>query len=186
MFGKVRHCLFFYRTSFSYTNEMNNTIVVYASRHGTTKEYARKLLKLLDGNVDLCSLDERANSMPDLSDYNTIVIGGSIHYGKNSKLVLNFANDNIDLLKTKRLGLFVTSHFDGEKAMEQLQNAYPRELLERALVVNYFDGELLFPKMNFIEKMVAKLVLKADEIKPIISKPKITDFANKLNELYEV
>ena len=178
--------MFFYRTSFSYTNEMNNTIVVYASRHGTTKEYARKLLKLLDGNVDLCSLDERANSMPDLSVYNTIVIGGSIHYGKNSKLVLNFANDNIDLLKTKRLGLFVTSHFDGEKAMEQLQNAYPRELLERALVVNYFDGELLFPKMNFIEKMVAKLVLKADEIKPIISKPKITDFANKLNELYEV
>lgn len=161
---------------------MNNTLIVYASRHGTTAEYAKKLLQLLDGNVDLCSLDERANSLPDMSSYNTIVIGGSIHYGKNSKLVVAFTKNNYQLLEAKRLGLFVTSYFDGEKALEQLGNAYPRGLLERAVVSDYFDGELLYPKMNFWEKLVAKVVLKAEEIKPVISKPKITEFANKLNQ----
>lgn len=162
---------------------MNNTLVVYASRHGTTEEYARQFLQLLEGNVDLCSLNERAfDSIPDLTPYNTIILAGSIHYGKNNKLIVKFAKNNLELLKKKRLGLFVTSYFEGDKAKEQLQNAYPLELLEIAVVADYFDGELLYPKMNIWEKWVAKLVLKAEEIKPLISKSKITEFANKLNK----
>ncbi len=161
---------------------INNTIIVYASRHGTTAEYAKSLLKLLNGNVDLCSLDERANSMPDMSVYDTVVVGGSIHYSKNNKLIVSFVKNNIELLRTKRLGLFVTSFYDGDKALEQLSNAYPKELLDRSIVADFFDGELLFPKMNFLEKLVAKAVLKAEEIQPVISKSKITDFANKLNQ----
>ena len=161
---------------------INNTLIVYASRHGTTDAYAKSLLKLLDGNVDLCSLDERANSMPDMSDYDTIVVGGSIHYGKNSKLVTSFVKNNLELLRKKRLGLFVTSFFDGDKALEQLSNAYPKELLDKAIVADFFDGELLFPKMNFFEKIVAKVVLKAEEIQPLISKTKIINFADKLNQ----
>lgn len=163
---------------------MNRTLIVYASRHGTTVEYAKTLLKLLDGNVDLCFLNERENSMPDLSGYDTIVIGGSIHYGKNSKLVINFTQNNLELLKTKRLGLFVASYFDGDKAMEQLNNAYPKELLQNALVSDYFDGELLYPKMNYWERLIAKMVLKAEETTPIISKSKIMQFADRLNDFH--
>ncbi len=159
---------------------MNNTLIVYASHHGTTSEYAKKLFQLLNGNVDLCFLNERANSLPDLSVYSTIVIGGSIHYSKNSKSVIKFTNDNLELLKTKRLGLFITCHFEGEKAIQQLNNAYPKVLLDRAIVSDYFDGELLFPKMNRWEKFITKLVLSSNEIKPIMSREKITQFANKL------
>lgn len=161
---------------------INNTLIVYASRHGTTTQYAKSLLKLLDGNVDLCSLDERANSLPDMSYYDTIVIGGSIHYGKNNKLVVSFAKNNIELLRNRRLGLFVTSYYDGERAQNQLNNAYPKELLDIAIAADYFDGELLYPKLNVFEKLVAKIVLKADELQPIISKSKIVDFAKKLNK----
>lgn len=161
---------------------INNTIIVYASRRGTTVKYAKSLLKLLDGNVDLCSLNERSDSMPDMSYYDTIVIGGSIQYGKNSKLVLSFVRNNIELLRSRRLGLFVTSFYDGERALEQLNKAYPKELIDRAIVADYFDGELLFPKMNIFEKIVAKAVLRAEEVQPVIAKSKIVDFANKLND----
>ena len=162
--------------------KINNTIIVYASRHGTTAEYAKELMNLLDGNVDLCSLDERGKSMPDMSFYDTIVIGGSIHYGKNSKLIVSFVKNNIDLLRTRRLGLFVTSYYDGERALQQLNNAYPKELLEKAVVVDYFDGELLYQKLNFFEKIVAKVVLKAEEMDSIIEKSKVIEFAKKLNQ----
>lgn len=162
--------------------KINNTIIVYASRHGTTAEYAKEMLKLLDGNVDLCSLDERASSMPDMSFYDTIVVGGSIHYGKNSKLVASFVKNNIDLLSSRRLGLFVTSYYDGERALQQLSKAYPKELIEKAIVADYFDGELLYPKMNFFEKMVAKIVLKAEELQTVIVKSKVIEFAEKLNQ----
>ncbi len=141
---------------------MNNTLIVYASRHGTTSEYAKTLLKLIDGNVDLCFLNERGNSLPDLSVYNTIVIGGSIHYGMNSKSVVKFVNDNKEFLKTRQLGLFVTCYYEGDKALEQLNNAYPKELIEWAVVTDYFEGELLFPKMNFWERFITKFVLKKD------------------------
>ena len=161
---------------------INNTLIVYASRHGTTTQYAKSLLKLLDGNVDLCSLDERANSMPDMSFYDTIVIGGSIHYGKNSKLVVSFVKNNIELLRDKRLGLFVTSYYEGDRAQIQLNNAYPKDLLDIAIAADYFYGELLYPKLNAFEKLVAKIVLKADEFQPVISKSKIVDFASKLNK----
>ena len=161
---------------------MNNTLIVYASRHGTTSAYAKKLFQLLDGNVDICFLNERANSLPNLDVYNTIVIGGSIHYGKINKSVSTFTNNNLELLKTKRLGLLVSCHFEGAQALEQLNNAYPKELIERAVVSDYFDGELLYPQMNKWEKLVAKLVLQAEEIRPRVSKQKIMDFANKLNE----
>ena len=159
---------------------MNNTLVVYASRHGTTSEYAKHLFQILDGNVDMCFLNERGDSLPDLSVYTTIIIGGSIHYGKNSKSVIKFTVDNKKLLMTKRLGLFVVCHFEGEKAMEQLRNAYPTALHEHAIVSDYFDGELLFPKMNIWERFITKLVLRNDEITPIISKEKIVQFVNKL------
>ena len=159
---------------------MNNTLIVYASRHGTTSEYAKQLFQLLNGNVDLCFLNERGDSLPDLSVYTTIVIGGSIHYGKNSISVLKFTNDNMELLKTKRLGLFVPCHFEGDKALQQLNNAYPKELIDRAIVTDYFEGELLFPKMNAWEKFITKLVLRKDEIKPIVSKDRIIRFAEKL------
>lgn len=162
--------------------KINNTLIVYASRRGTTAEYAKKLLKLLDGNVDLCSLDERGKSLPDMSFYDTIVIGGSIHYGKNSKLIVSFVKNNIDFLSSRRLGFYVTSYFDGDKALEQLGGAYPKELLDKAIVADYFSGELLYPKMNFFEKMVAKVVLKAEELHPIIEKSKVIDFAEKLNQ----
>lgn len=161
---------------------MDNTLIVYASRHGTTSVYAKKLLKLIDGNVDVWFLNERGGISPNLSVYKTVVIGGSIHYGKNSKLVIDFTKKHLEELMTKRLGLFVTSYFDGDKALEQLRNAFPEELFDRAVVTDYFDGELLYPKMNFWERLIAKAVLSADEVKPIISRPKITDFANKLNQ----
>lgn len=185
MFGTFRVLILVDTEHLIFIMNINNTIIVYASRRGTTAKYAQSLLKFIDGNVDLCSLNERGNSMPDMSFYDTIVIGGPIQYGKNNKLVLSFVNNNIDLLRTRRLGLFVTSFYDGDRAFEQLNSAYPKELIDRAVVVDYFDGELLYPKMNFFEKMVAKIVLRAEELQPIIAKSKIVDFANKLNE-YEV
>src|SRR5690554_4332369 len=100
--------------------KMNKTLIEYASRHGTTAAYAKKLLQMLHGNVDLCFLNERENSLPDLSVYDTFVIRGSIEYGKINKSVTRCTKDNFELLKNQRLGLYVTCYYEDEKAQEQL------------------------------------------------------------------
>ena len=65
---------------------MDNTLIVFASDHGTVEKCARELFRLIDGKVDICDLNKR-DIIPDLSTYDSIVIGGSIHSGDRKSVV---------------------------------------------------------------------------------------------------
>lgn len=159
--------------------EMIRTLIVYATRHGHTAEYARQLLGILNGNVDLCYIDER-EVMPDLDVYDTIVIGGSIKFGKINESISQFCINNLEQLKTKRLGLFISCFFEDTKALEQLNRSFPKELLDIAVVADYFNGEILMSQLKPWERFIAKIVLKAEE-KEYFSNSQIINFANRLN-----
>lgn len=170
----------FFRSSLFYYTSMSNTLIVYKSRYGTTAQCTNKLFHLLDGKVDICNLSDRA-CLPDLSNYDTIVIGGSIHYGKIQKEIAMFCREHIDLLRGMRLGLFITCLYSGEKARKQLGAAFPEILSQKAVVCDFFGGKLPFEKMNFWERFVTKSVVKREKIEVKLLKKKIANFANILN-----
>lgn len=120
---------------------MNNTLIVFASEHGTVEKCARELFRLIDGKVDICDLSQR-QIIPDLTGYDSIIIGGSIHYGEIQKAISDFCKTNLDLLNKKRIGLFINCIYTGDKAMLQLNNAFPKELNDKAVVRDYFGGEI--------------------------------------------
>ena len=41
-----------------------------------------------------------------------------------------------------------------ETAQTQLENAYPKDLMDHAIACDFFGGEFNFEKMNFIEKAI--------------------------------
>lgn len=84
---------------------MNNTLIAFASRHGAVEKCARQLFRLINGNVDLCNLEER-EFLPDLSAYDFIVIGGSIYSEHIQQVVTDFYVQKMSELKAKKLGLF--------------------------------------------------------------------------------
>ncbi len=137
------------------------TLIVYATRHGSTEKCAKKLQDSLAGEVRILNLKKSAKI--NLNDFETIIIGGSIHAGKIQKKVKNFCLKNIELLKTKKIGLFICCMEEGEKAAKQLEEAFPEDLLKHALATGIFGGEFNFEKMNFIERAAIRKIAGVDK-----------------------
>ncbi|SHI45248.1 Flavodoxin domain-containing protein [Desulfosporosinus lacus DSM 15449] len=83
---------------------------------------------------------------------------------------------------TKRLGLFLCCMFEGEKAAQQFETTYPKELREHSKANGLFGGEFMVSKMNFIERQIVKKVAGATSDVSKINVEEIERFAKKLNE----
>ncbi len=91
-------------------------LIVFASSHGTTEKAARILCDFLEGDVEI--LDFNLNAHPDLTCYDGIIIGASIHGGLVSRKEKKFISKNIDMLASKKIGLFLCCMREGEEAVE--------------------------------------------------------------------
>lgn len=134
------------------------TLIIYMSNYGTTEKVAETISELLGYNV--CrTVNLSKEKAPDLSSYETVIIGGSVRMGRIQKKITAFCEDNIEELKNKEVGLFMCC-LDRENQQKEFEDSYPSELIRHATATSIFGGELHFDKMNFIEKMMVKAVRK--------------------------
>lgn len=141
------------------------TLIVYKTRHGCTDKCVQKLKRHLNGEVDVVNL--KSAGSPALSDYGTVLIGGSIHVGQVQKKIKAFCLDHEVELKQKTLGLFLCCMEEGEKAQKQFDAAFSEGLRAHAAAQGLFGGEFDFDRMNFLER---KIVKKVAGIKASISR----------------
>ncbi|WP_051258441.1 flavodoxin domain-containing protein [Atopococcus tabaci] len=120
--------------------------------------------------------------MKDWSSYVTIVIGGPIYAGQIRKEVTAFCEEHMELLKQKRLGLFICGMQEEAVVLEELQRSFPPELLETARVSAHFGGEYNFDKMNFLDRTLVKKIAKVTTNQSDIKEETFAAFAEKLNE----
>jgi menaquinone-dependent protoporphyrinogen oxidase len=154
------------------------TLIAYTSRHGSTEKCANKLKEKLPGEIDIYEL-KTANKL-NLFDYETIIIGGSIHAGNVQAKVKKFCNKNLGKLKEKKLGLFLCCMGEGEKAESQFNAAFPEELINHATATGLFGGEFLFERMNFMERYIIKKISKMDKSISKLSEENINNFVQQL------
>lgn len=154
------------------------TLIAYASKYGTTEKCANILKTKLSGEVELHDLKE---GIPAISEYDRIVIGGSIYAGQIRKEVTAFCKEKGNELKTKEIGLFIVCMRDGKMAQEQLRAVYPQDLLNHAKASGVFGGEFKFGKMSFFDKLITKVVAKTTEDVSNINCDNILSFAEILN-----
>ncbi len=156
------------------------TLLAYASKHGTTRKAAEKLAGQLDGEVKIINLQEKASRKVRVEDYERVIVGGSIHIGKIQKSIKKFCQANLDkLLQAEQLGLFICCA-EEEKALEQLENAFPAELLEKAAAKGLFGHEFNLEKMSFISRAMIKKVAGVDRSESKIKDENIKKFAEEL------
>lgn len=134
-----------------------NTLIIYGSKYGYTEECVKKLSKKLIGAVDAVNI--KKDKVPNLSTYNNVIIGGSIYIGQIQKEIKKFCTDNAEVLKEKRIGLFICCGFE-ENFQEHIKNAFNKELIDTAVTKKCFGGQLNIEKMNFIDKVITKMVAK--------------------------
>lgn len=156
------------------------SLVLYATRHGSSEKAANLLKEKLKSDVTLVNI--KKEEIPDLAKFETVIIGGSIHAGEIQKKIKSFCNENSDLLSRKHLGLYLCC-MDKEKAQMQFEKAYSEDLRESALATSLFGGEFVFEKMNWFERSIIKKISGVDKSVSDIDSGAIDRFAEKFNLL---
>lgn len=148
------------------------------SKHGCTRQAAMLVKeRIASDEVVLIDLNK---TKPVVDDYDCIVIGGSIHAGSIQKHISEFCDQYSDVLKRKKLGLFLCCMKEGVEAKEQFRSAYSEDLREHSSANGLFGGEFNFKKMNFFEKFLVKKIAKVDRSVSNLNKDAIAKFVDVL------
>lgn len=161
---------------------LSGTAIIFMSKHGTTQKVAlliKELLMAEDVNLIDLGLQEKV----DLTNCERVVIGGSIHMGQIQKPVQNFCRQYAGVLTSKKLGLFLCCMYEGEKAAEQFNNAFPEEILAAAQCKALLGYELNFDRMNIVERALTKKITGHTESMSHINQQELNHFIEELRNL---
>ncbi len=153
--------------------------IIFSSSHGTTEKVAKQIQHGL-GAEGSQLINLKATKTIDLSQFDTLIIGGSIHAGQMQGKVKSFCKRSMVDLLSKRVGLFMVGMNEPEFENE-FNNAFPELLRKHAITSKCVGGEFLFEKMNFIEKLIVK---KVSGITQNISKIDDNKIAELVKEIY--
>lgn len=142
------------------------TLIVYASKTGTTEKCAKEInSKLKDSKIV-----NILNQNEDINKYDLIVIGTPIRIGMVDKKIKKFLISNIEVLRSKKVAYFICCGFN-ENWKSYYEQNIPKDLLDSAIIYDTFGGEMDIQKQKgfdkFITKMVSKNINKNKEIKII-------------------
>mgnify|MGYP004443261473 CR=1 FL=1 len=158
-----------------------NTLIVFSTKHGCTEKCAKLLSNELKDKIDLVNLKTAKDI--DISTYDKVIIGGSIYIGRIQKEVREFCLNNLEKLKEKKVALFICGMQEGDLINTEINENFPKELIESSIIKSHFGGEYNFDNMSFFEKLTVKIVAKASSSKSNILNDNIKSFAKTLNSI---
>ena len=143
---------------------MFNSLVVYSSTDGQTKNICDRIVEFSkDKNkVKLVPLDEAFKL--NISEFDKIIIGASIRYGKHSKELYNFIELNKNILDQKQ-SIFFSVNVVARKLEKNTPetNPYIQKFLKisnwRPKKIGVFAGRVDYPNYGFFDKYVIKLIM---------------------------
>ena len=171
-------------------------LIIYSSTDGHTKIICERIKNFLnDGDqVKLVSLDEA--KILNLSNFNQIIIGASIRYGKHSKDLYKFIELNKIVLEQKQ-GVFFSVNVVARKPEKSTAdtNPYIKKFLRISKwtpkKLKVFAGKVDYPNYSFIDKYIIKFIMLITNGPTDTSKSyeftewsKVDDFAKELKNNY--
>jgi len=154
------------------------TAIVYTSNHGTTEKVAQKIKERL-GEEKAQRFNLKKDKNFDVSQFDRIIVGGSIHAGQIQKRVKQFLEKHAPELLQRKLGLFLCCMHEDE-AENQFNRAFPEDLRAHAISNKIMGGEFLFEKMNFVEKALIKKIAGVQESVSKIDENEVEQFIKEL------
>lgn len=159
------------------------TLIVYATKNGVTEKAAKILGEKL-GGADLKNI---ARDTFDLADYDRVLVGSNVRMGTIDRKIRTFLRSQIGILLQKELGLFLCCCFPKQE-QAYFESNVPSQLLNHAKAAAAFGGELDRAKLKGADKLVAKMVLRADHAQGILrtfalESDRIDAFVEKLTKM---
>ena len=140
---------------------MKKILLTYSTVDGHTKTICEKLLSYSKtSQVDILPIDSSIN----IKDYDTVVIGASIRYGKYRDEIFEFIKENEELLNSKDNAFFsvnVVARKENKNKPET--NPYLIKFLNKISwqpkILDVFAGKIDYPKYKFLDKYAIKFIM---------------------------
>ena len=159
---------------------IRNYLVIYMSRHGTTGKVAAELREKL-GTEKTTLVNLERDYVPSLEQFNTVIIGGSVHAGTIQQELMTFCIKNKRELLQKRLGLFMCFMNNDLQELE-FEDSFPIDLRRHAIAKGLVGGEFLIEKMNTLERDAVKKAKGIDESVYRLDKSAIRKFIEDIKD----
>ena len=143
---------------------MKSTLIIYSTTDGQTLEICQKIFSSLNVSESSKIIHILEAEKLDLNQFDKIIIGASIRYGKHKPELYEFIKKNVACLETKDNAFFsvnVVARKPEKNTPET--NPYMQKFLElspwipKKLAV--FAGKIDYPKYKFIDKHMIRLIM---------------------------
>ena len=143
---------------------MISSLIIYSSTDGHTKTICKRIINFIkkENTTKLVSLNEAKDL--NLSEFNRIIIGASIRYGKHSKELYKFIELNKNILNEKE-NVFFSVNVVARKPEKNTpdNNPYIIKFLKiskwKPKKIAVFAGKVDYPNYNFFDKYIIKLIM---------------------------
>ena len=172
---------------------MIGSLIIYSSTDGHTKTICKRIIDFLKhrNKTRLVSLNEAKNL--NLSEFDKIIIGASIRYGKHSKELYKFIESNKNILDEKE-SVFFSVNVVARKPEKNTpdNNPYIKKFLKiskwKPKKIGVFAGKVDYPNYNFFDKYIIKLIMfitsgpiNTSQSYEFTDWSKVEDFAKEIN-----
>jgi len=147
---------------------MNRILILYTTTDGHTKVICKKIKNILDETfiVDIHPIQAATDEWRELyKNFETVIIGASVRYGKHSKDLYAFINEWTDYLESVNNNAFFSVNAVARKPDKNTPetNPYIKKFLElskwKPKKIAVFAGKLDYPKYRFIDKYMIRLIM---------------------------
>lgn len=174
---------------------MKSILIVHTSRFGSTSEIVQEIADTIekdesDFSITINDLRDKPK-IDNLEDYDGIIVGSGVKYGRWTKESLNFLKKNRNIIKRHNimLAVFVSS---GEAANPSTYGKAKEKYLEKVFEkIELNNGEVALAEAfggvfdlssnssyNFIERKMIKRVAQSKEPGFVVKDGKMNDFRN--------
>ena len=143
---------------------MHGFLIIYSSKDGHTKKICQRISTFFknQNSVKLVSLSEA--SKLELSNFDKIIIGASIRYGRHSKQLYKFISLNKSILKQKKAAFFTVNVVARKLDKNSVDtNPYIKKFIKISKwipnKIEVFAGKVDYPSYNFFDKYIIKFIM---------------------------
>lgn len=152
------------------------TIILYATKNGAVKQIAQSIADKMEGAQ---IYDLAQDGIPNISQFDCVIIGSSIYAGAIRKEAKTFIQTHTIELCQKRLGLFL-SGMDDKSEKTYFDTNFSADLLQ-ASVSHAFLGGIFDPKKaGMMGRFIMKAVTKQSDYTDNIMNERIESFVAEM------
>lgn len=144
---------------------MAKILIVYSTTDGQTEKICHRLQQVIEQHSHQTTVvSVTAASQVDLTEFDTIVIGASIRYGKHSPHIVDFIEKNRRILESKPNAFFSVNVVARKpEKSEPENNPYLQKFLKRITwkpdKLAVFAGKIDYPSYNFFDRSIIRLIM---------------------------